>query len=79
MHIAEAVCLHESGLSPGKVKEHMQQRHGIEVSRWMISLWCRDYSRVMDKFTETVMPDVKGNVHAGEVIVIKDNKYLDEI
>ena len=78
-HIKEAVSLRQSGLSLGKVKEHMQQRHGIEVSRWMISLWCRDYFRSMDKFTETVMPDIKGNAHAGDVIVIKDNRNLDEI
>ena len=42
-HIIEAVSLHKGGLSLGKVKEYLQQHHKIEVSRWMISLWCRDY------------------------------------
>ena len=51
-HIVEAVSLHQSGLSLSKVKDHMWQHHGVKVSRWMILLWCRDYSRIINNFTE---------------------------
>ncbi len=43
-HIVEAVSLHRSGLSLGKVKDYLWQRYGVKVSRWMILLWSRDYS-----------------------------------
>lgn len=64
-HIVEAVSLHQRGLSLSKVKEHMQQQHGIEVSRWMISLWCRDYFGRRDGFAE-IKPEI--NAHANNVI-----------
>jgi len=44
----------------------------------MILLWCRDYSNLIDKFTQTLKPEIKGNVHADEVIVKtkgKKNRY----
>jgi transposase-like protein len=56
-HIVEAVSLYQSGLSLSKVKDHMWQHHGIKVSRWMILLWCRDYSKLIDKFTEKLEPE----------------------
>lgn len=68
-HIVEAVSLYQSGLSLSKVKDHMWQHHGVKISRWMILLWCRDYSNLIDKFTQTLKPEIKGNVHADEVIV----------
>jgi transposase-like protein len=63
-HIVEAVYLYQDGLSLSKVKDHMWQHHGVKVSRWMILLWCRDYSRIISNFTETLKPEIKGNVHA---------------
>ncbi len=47
----------------------MWQHHGVKVSRWMILLWCQDYSRIINNFTETLEPEIKGNVHADEVVV----------
>jgi hypothetical protein len=46
-HIVEAVYLYQDGLSLSKVKDNMWQHHGVKVSRWMILLWCRDYSRII--------------------------------
>ncbi|MDO9096813.1 MAG: hypothetical protein Q7U60_01645 [Candidatus Methanoperedens sp.] len=53
-HIVEAVSLYKSGLSLGKVKDYMWQHHGVKVSRWMILLWSRDYSLMINKFIETL-------------------------
>lgn len=78
-HIVRAVSLHQSGLSLGKVKEHMLEHHGVEVSRWMISLWCRDYYKMMDEFTGTVKPDVKGNTAGGVIVKVNGKKnWLDD-
>lgn len=57
-----------SSVSLGKVKEHMQQYHRIEFSRWMINLWGRDYLMTVDTFTGTLKPDIKGNMGTGEAI-----------
>ncbi len=73
-HIVEAVSLYQSGLSLSKVKDHMWQHHGVKVSRWMILLWCRHFSKVIRDFTETLKPEIKGNVHADEVIVKSKGK-----
>ena len=53
-HIVEAVSLYKSGLSLGKVKDYLWQHHGVKVSRWMILLWSRDYSMMINKFIETL-------------------------
>ena len=53
-HIVEAVSLYLRGLSLGKVKDHMWHHHGVKVSRWMILLWYRDYSRMINKLTGTL-------------------------
>ncbi len=53
-HIVEAVSLYQSGLSLGKVKDYMWQHHGVKVSRWMILLWSRDYSIMINKPTGTL-------------------------
>lgn len=53
-HIVEAVSLYLRGLSLGKVKDYMWQHHGVKVSRWMILLWYRDYSRTISRFAETL-------------------------
>ncbi len=39
------------------------------VSRWMILLLSQDYSQIINNFTETLEPEIKGNVHADELIV----------
>lgn len=52
--IIEAVSLYQSGLSLGKVKDYMWQHHGVKVSRWMILLWSRDYSIMINKSIETL-------------------------
>lgn len=52
--IIEAVSLYQNGLSLGKVKDYMWQHHGVKVSRWMILLWSRDYSMMINKFIETL-------------------------
>ncbi len=77
-HIVEAVSLHQRGLSLSKVKEHLQQNHGVEVSRWMISLWCRDYFGMMDRLGG-VKSDI--NIHSRGVAKTngKKNWYLEEI
>lgn len=69
-HIIEAVSLRRGGLSLGKVREHMQQCHRIEVSRWMISLWCRDYSGTVDGFADS-QPEI--NTPDSAIITGKKN------
>ncbi len=64
-HIVKAVSLHQSGLSLGKVKEHMLEHHGVKVSRWMISLWCRDY-KTMDAGGVVVKVNGRKNLRGGE-------------
>jgi len=73
-HIAEAVCLQESVLLPGKVKEHMQQKHGVKVSRWMISVWCCDYFGMMERFAE-IKPDI--NAHANNMMKGMKNRQTE--
>ncbi len=73
-HIVGAVSFYQSGLSLSKVKDHMWQHHGVKVSRWMILLWCRHFTKVISNFTETLKPEIKGNVHADEVIVKSKGK-----
>lgn len=63
-----------SSVSLGKVKEHMQQRHRIGVSRWMISLLCRDYFRRMDGFAE-----IKPEINTGEASKNAKNRHLEEL
>lgn len=63
-----------SSVSPGKVKEHMQQRHRIGVSRWMISLLCRDYFGRMAGFAE-----IKPEINTGEASKNAKNRHLEEL
>lgn len=73
-HIIEAVSLHNSGLSLSKVKEYLQQRHNIEVSRWMISLWCRDYFGTMNKFSE-IEPEI--NTPHNNILKSKKSGHME--
>lgn len=66
-HIVEAVSLYLRGLSLGKVKDYMWQHHGVKVSRWMILLWSRDYSRTISRFTGTLNETKKKPLTSGDI------------
>jgi len=67
--IVEAVSLYIDGLSLSKVQKHLWQHHGIKISRWAILKWVRKYSDLLQEFTSNLEPEIKGNIHADEVIV----------
>lgn len=68
-HIVIAVDLHRSGLSLQQVKNHLWQHYGVSVSRPTILEWVRKYSKLIEDFVGKQKPEIKGNVHADEVIV----------
>lgn len=67
--IVEAVSLYIDGLSLSKVKKHLWQHHGVNVSRWAILTWVRKYSKLIQKFVNGLEPEIKGNIHADEVVL----------
>ncbi|MEE8358008.1 MAG: IS6 family transposase [Candidatus Hydrothermarchaeales archaeon] len=68
-HIVEAVDLYERGLSLQKVADHMWQHHRLKVSPETIRNWVRKFSRKIKGFVSTLKPEIKGRVHADEVIL----------
>lgn len=67
--IIEAVGLYNRGLSLSAVADHLWQHHNTRVSRWAILLWVRKYSKLLKEFVDGLKPEIKGNVHADEVIL----------
>lgn len=68
-YIVEAVSLRVNGLSLSKTIDHMWQIHGIGITRKTLIDWTRYYSKLIRKFTDKLKPEVKGTVHADEVVV----------
>lgn len=66
-HVVEAVSLYKSGLSLRCIKEHMWQHHALRISRWSLLCWVRRFSKLISRFASTLMPKIKGVVHADEV------------
>ena len=68
-HIVEAVDLFEKGPSLRDVMDHMWQHHRMKVSPETIRSWVRKFSRKLKGFVSTLRPEIKGRVHADEVIL----------
>lgn len=68
-YIVEAVSLRINGLSISKTIDHMWQIHGVRFTRKTLIDWTRYYSRLINKFTNKLRPEIKGTVHGDEVIV----------
>lgn len=74
-HIVVAVDLYRSGLSLQQVKNHLWQHYSVNVARKTVLEWVRKYSKLIEKFFDKQKQEIKGNVHADEVILkVKDKK-----
>jgi len=47
--IVKAVNQHNHGISLSKIKDELQQRYNVKVSRWAICKWTKKYSDLVQK------------------------------
>lgn len=67
--ITEAIDLYFSNLSSRKVRNHFR-RHRIENSSHVTILdWCRKYVLKVHKFTDTLQPQLSGQIYADETMI----------
>lgn len=78
--ITAALDLRAKGVSLADVVDHLDQHHRIKVSRQTILDWQNKFGLKLKSFTQTLTPQIDGDVHADEVFlkVRKDwNYYWD--
>lgn len=79
---AKLVCLamdcYYKGLSYRDISDQFSQFYGLKISHVTIREWVLRFSRVMEKYSETIKPEIKGVWNADETLVLtkrgKDKK-----
>lgn len=78
--ITAALDLRAKGVSLADIVDHLDQHHRVKVSRQTILDWQNKFGKKLKSFTQTLKPQIDGDVHADEVFlkVRKDwNYYWD--
>lgn len=78
--ITAALDLRAKGVSLADVVDHLDQHHRVKVTRKTILDWQNKFGLKLKSFTQTLTPQIDGDVHADEVFlkVRKDwNYYWD--
>lgn len=67
--ITAALDLRAKGVSLANVVDHIDQHHGLKVSRKTILDWQNKFGKKLKSFTQTLKPIIGGQVHADEMFV----------
>jgi len=67
--ITAALDLRAKGVSLADVVDHLDQHHRIKVSRQTILDWQNKFGKKLKSFTQTLTPQIDGDVHADEVFL----------
>lgn len=67
--ITAALDLRAKGLSLAEVVDHLDQHHRVKVTRKTILDWQNKFGKKLKSFTQTLTPQIDGDVHADEVFL----------
>lgn len=73
--ICTALDLRAKGLSLADVVDHLDQHHRFKVSRQTILDWQNKFGKKLKSFTQTLKPQIDGDVHADEVFLKVRKKF----
>jgi len=68
------VCLamdcYYKGLSYRDISDQFKQFYNLSISHETIRTWVLKFSKVMEKYTKTIKPNIKGNWNADETLIL---------
>lgn len=67
--ITAALDLRAKGVSLADIVDHLDQHHGVKVTRKTILDWQNKFGKKLKSFTQTLKPIIGGQVHADEMFV----------
>jgi len=87
---AKLVCLamdcYYRGLSYRDIREQFLQFYGLKISHVTIREWVLKFGKIMEKYSKTIQPNIKGTWNADETLILtkrgnkkKNNKNYDYV
>jgi transposase-like protein len=74
--ITAALDLYFKNVSLRRIKDHLKQIHGVDVTHVTILNWVRRYSTILKKYTDKIRVNNSDTIHADEMMVKVNGKWV---